>query len=133
MTDDSGDPRWMPAVDLVRRTGAKEFQIRYCEEETPTVWMALAMHLIDGHSGRPVPEKGQPHWTVGAGFTPSAALFGLCDQLIDGGRCEHCGKPTGFVPDMAQQVDEEVGVPFVCWYRWDPELKTFRRKCEGEQ
>lgn len=131
MTDDSDDPRWPAAVDLIGRTGAREFQIRYCEEEEPVVWMALAMHLVK--SGRPVPEGkgGKPVWSVGAGLRPTTALFALCDTLIDGGTCEHCGRPTGFIPDNERQVDEELGVPFVCWYRWDPELKTFRRMCEG--
>jgi hypothetical protein len=128
--DDSDDPRWVPAVDLVRRTGAREFQIRYCEEEEPVVWLALAMHLT--RDGRPVAEDGKETWSVGSGFTPSAALFALCDSLLDGGTCQHCGRPTGFIPDNERQVDEELGAPFVCWYRWDPELRTFRRKCEGE-
>ncbi len=127
--DDSDDPRWVPAVDLIRRTGAREFQIRYCEEEEPVVWMALAMHLI--RDGRPVPDDGAETWSVGSGFTPTAAIFSLCDSLMDGGTCQHCGRPTGFIPDNERQVDEELGAPFVCWYRWDPELQTFRRKCEG--
>jgi hypothetical protein len=62
---------------------------------------------------------------------PTQALFALCDTLMDGGTCQHCGKPTGFVADTERQLDEELGSPFVCWYRWDPELRTFRRKCEG--
>lgn len=130
--DDSDDPRFVAAVDLVRRTGAQEFMIRYCEEDNPVVWMALAMHIVQ--QGRPVPrsQEGKEVWSVGAGFAPTQALFALCDVLIDGGTCQHCGRPTGFVADMDQQVDEELGSPFVCWYRWDPELATFRRKCEGQ-
>jgi len=129
--DDSADPRWVPAVDMVRRTGARAFQIRYCEEEEPTVWMALAMHGVVG--GRPVPNGGQETWTVGAGMSPTQALLNLCDNLIDGGQCQHCGRPSGFSPDFdVIQLDEEAGIEAICWYKFDPELGTFRRRCEGQ-
>lgn len=106
------DPRLPAAVDLIGRTGAQQFQVRYCEEEAPVVWMALA--------------RWHGVWEVGSAMGPLEAIFRLCDQVIDGGTCTHCHKPTGFTPDF----DPMPGPEFVCWYQWDPELATFRRSCE---
>lgn len=111
MADD--DPRMIPAVEMLRRTGAEEFQIRYCEEEQPVIWMAVGRW-----GGR---------WETGAGMEPLTAVFRLCDQVIDGGQCMHCKRTTGFVPDLDTPPLDDL----VCWYQWDPELVTFRRGCEG--
>jgi hypothetical protein len=106
------DPRLPAGVELLGRTGATEFQFRYCEEEDPTVWMALAAwHGV---------------WQVAASLNPLQALFRLCDSVIDGGRCTHCHQATGFVPDFEPMPLPEL----ICWYQWDPELETFRRGCE---
>jgi hypothetical protein len=112
---DFEDPRFIPAVDLLRRTGADGFQIRYCDEEEPVIWMAAA-------------EWGG-HWEVAASMNPVEAVFRLCDKVIDGGTCIHCHRPAGFVPDFDPMPVEEL----VCWYQWDPENRTFRRGCEGSQ
>ncbi len=59
---------------------------------------------------------------------PLRAALRLLDQLIDGGQCLHCKRPTGVSEtfDGAMPLDD-----LLCWYRYDPELKTFRRGCEG--
>jgi hypothetical protein len=117
-SDDPEDPRFLAATDLIGRTGAVSFQIRYCEEEKPVVWMALAEY-----------ERGDRNiWMVGAAMSPLAAVFKLCDDLVDGGTCTHCQRPTGFTPD----IDPMPANDLVCWYAYDPELKTFRRGCEGD-
>jgi hypothetical protein len=56
---------------------------------------------------------------------PLDAVFRLCDEVIDGGQCTHCRKPAGFEPSIETMPLNQ----FVCWYQWDPELKTFRRGC----
>lgn len=106
------DPRLLAAVELIGRTGAEQFQLRYCEEEQPVVWVAAA--------------QWQGHWEVGASTNPVRAVFRLCDQVIDGGLCTHCHKPTGFATDFGDMPLPQA----VCWYQWDPELETFRRGCE---
>lgn len=109
------DPRMLAAIELLRRTGMRQFQVRYDDDEEPVVWMAVAVY-----------DEGR--FDVGAGASPVLAVFRLCDQLIDGGTCTHCGRPTGFSPDTRQ-------LPLaitICWYQWDPELQTFRRGCEGD-
>jgi hypothetical protein len=106
------DPRLPAAVELIGRTGSEGFQLRYCDEEKPVVWLALA-------------EYGD-HWEVAAAMAPGTAIFRLCEQLVDGGKCTHCGRPTGVTFDF-----DPMPVPeSVCWYQWDPELATFRRGCE---
>jgi hypothetical protein len=107
------DPRIPAAIDLIRRTGASEFSFRYSDDEPPVVWMAIA--------------KWGKTWDIGAGVNPTIALFRLLDQVIDGGQCVHCKRPTGF----EESVDEMPLDKLVCWYQWDPERKIFRRGCEG--
>ena len=110
------DPRLPAAVKLLGHTGAAEFQIRYCEEERPIIWMACARW------GR--------RWEAAAALTPLAAVFRLCDQVIDGGQCTHCQRPTGFDPDELGRVPI---ASLVCWYRWNPRKSEFQRGCLGRE
>jgi len=106
--------RLTAAVDMLGRTGAAEVQLRYSDDEKPVVWIAAA--------------RWDDHWEAAGAMNPLNALFRLCDHVIDGGECKRCGKPTGFSPDVdALPLDD-----LVCWYQWDPELKTFRGGCEGD-
>lgn len=106
------DPRFTAALDMLGRTGAEEFQMRWCEEEEPTIWMAMA--------------RWKGTWEVAAAMGPNQALFRLCDQVIDGGKCMYCHRPTGFAVELG-----DMPLPRdICWYQFDPELVTFRRGCE---
>lgn len=134
---DASDPRLMAALDLLRRTGASSFQIRYSDDQEPVVWVAIcaysAAHLekIRQRAGRSLvaPPSGSEQVAVAAGLTPLAAVFRLCDDLIDGGECVHCHRPAGFA---VQQGDYPLDT-LVCWQQFDPELRTFRRSCEGSR
>jgi hypothetical protein len=109
-----GEALLLAAVDLLGRTGASEFQIRYCEEEQPVIWMAAA--------------KWDGQWQAAAAMQPVLAVLRLCDEVIDGGTCQHCQRPTGITADLdAMPLDR-----LFCWYQYDPELKTFRRGCAGD-
>jgi hypothetical protein len=108
----SSDPRLPAAIEMLGRTGAKEFQIRFCEEEKPMIWMAAG--------------RWEDFWEVAAAMDPLNAIFRLCDRIVDGGTCMHCHRPTGFHPDFGPMPGN-----WVCWYSYDPELRTFRRSCEG--
>lgn len=121
------DPRFVAAVDMVRRTGSVQFQIRYQDDEEPTVWIATAQHRVD-LQGRPIGNTGvgRSAWTVEAGLTGLAAVLRLCERLIDGGQCAHCGKPSAFDDGHEGSFLE----PVFCWTQWDPELETYRRGCE---
>lgn len=115
-SDPTKEPRFAAAVELVGRTGADQFQMRYSDEESPTVWVALALY--------------GDQWECAAAMHPLRALFRLCETLMDGGTCIHCNRPAGFSPDLdpsPMPLSKEV-----CWYQWDPELKTYRRGCEGD-
>lgn len=126
------DPRFMAGLDLLRRTGIREFSIRYSDDEQPTVWMVVGTWRFgersDGNVG-PVATGGELRSDCGGGMTPLSALMRLLDQTIDGGTCMHCRKPTGVVDDFTQTMP--LG-NHICWYQFDPELVTFRRGCEGE-
>jgi hypothetical protein len=107
------DARFTGAVAMLGRTGAVEFQIRYCDEDMPVIWMAAA--------------RWGKRWETAAAMTPLLAVFRLCDEVIDGGTCTHCKRPTGFSPDL-DTLPLDV---LVCWYQWDPSRETFRRGCSG--
>lgn len=107
------DDRIKAAVDLIGHTGADEFQIRYSpEDEPPITWTAIA--------------RWRDHWECAAAMNPLDAVFRLCDQVIDGGICQHCKKPSGFEPSMDPMPLNQ----FVCWYQWDPSTKSFKRGCD---
>jgi hypothetical protein len=112
------EPRLLAAVDLIRRTGASSFQIRYSDDEQPIVWFVVSTHVVDGH---------EVH-EVDASLDPVRAALRLCERLVDGGRCAHCGRPAGLEPDS---IDTMPADDLICWYQYDPELETFRRACEG--
>lgn len=110
------EPRFLAGLDMLRRTGAVDVQLRYQDDQEPTVWMALAGFNPDGDMA----------WKVGASFSPPRALFALLESVIDGARCTHCSKPCGIVDDHEEMPFEGL----CCWYQYDPELKTYRRGCE---
>lgn len=123
----SDDPRFTAAIDLIRRTGGREIQIRWSDDEEPMVWMVTVRHQV-GSDGLPVADGGATHWEGAAAMHPTTAMFRLCDTLVDGGHCKHCLRPTGFTEELGPMpLDAQV-----CWYQYDPELKTFRRGCEGD-
>jgi hypothetical protein len=111
------DDKLVAVVDLLGRTGAKEFQIRYCEEETPVVWIASA--------------RWGEVWQAAGGMTPWSAVFRLAEATMDGGHCTHCNRMTAVDDKPADELLDAMN-ELVCFYRFDPELKTFRRACEGK-
>lgn len=125
------DPRLHAAIDLLRRTGARDFQLRYSDDEEPIVWMALAGWYV-GRDGTPVATAREAarvakSYNVAASFAPLDAVFALCDETIDGGTCAHCGRPSGFIADVEHTSLDDV----ICWFQWDPETNTYMRGCEA--
>jgi len=74
------DPKFIGGVDMVRRTGSIAFQIRYSDDEEPTVWVAVATHNISA-DGMPAPREmgGEIQHTAAGGLTPLSAVLRLCD------------------------------------------------------
>jgi hypothetical protein len=125
------DPRFLAAVKMIERTGARAFRIGYSPEDDgePTVWYATATWYV--RNGRPVADaRGAATLSheAAAAIDPLNALLRLCAQVIDGGECAHCHLPTIFVEDTDTSILDQMG----CVYAYDPELQTFRRSCEGE-
>lgn len=121
---DPRDPRFLAVVDMVRRTGCAEFQLRYSDDEEPTVWMAVARYRR-GADGRPQSTGEINAFDAGAGADPYMAVCRLLDQVVDGGACVHCGRPTGFSPDP----DSLPMGDFVCWYQYDPSTEKIVKGC----
>lgn len=127
------DPRFLAGVKLIERTGARNFRIGYSDEAdgVPVVWYATATWFM--RSGRPVADArggAQVRHEAAAAMDGTTAVMRLCEQIIDGGLCTHCGQRTIFVADAddAGPLDS-----MGCVYQWDPELATFRRSCEGNE
>lgn len=110
-------------ADLLRRMGVGQLRVGHSDEGDgiPVVWYATASFRTAGGA-----------WEAAGAMTPERAMFRLCERACDGGKCLHCKRPTGVVDDTAA-ADMPAGDPMglVCWYAYDPELKTFRRSCEG--
>lgn len=78
-------------VDLVGRTGAKEFQFGYLHENVPVheaAWYAHAQYKgarigVENHAG------------------PIEAVDALCRRLLSGARCQHCKKLVALADDGA--------------------------------
>lgn len=69
------DPRALAGVDLLRRTGAHQFQVRYSDDEQPVVWIAAA----SWRGKNPVTRKDHEHWEVAGALDPTAAIMRLCE------------------------------------------------------
>lgn len=117
------------ALDLLRRTGALTLSIRYQDDDEPTVWLVVASYNVDDR-GRPVRQSSRARHEVDAAFDPLRAALRLCERVVDGGTCAHCGQPTGLDPDKLTPPPSLGGL--ICWWSYDPELRTFRRGCEGD-
>jgi hypothetical protein len=108
------------AVQMIGRMGGAEFQLRFDDRDvddgTPVVWSALA--------------RWDDVWQAAGGLDPWQAVLRLLESVGDGGTCTHCGKPTA-VDDSPPDALISSTESLVCWYRYDPELVTFRRQCEG--
>lgn len=123
MSAPSDDPRFGPAIDVLRRTGAKQIQLRYSDDEEPTVWFVVASYTL--RDGRPVRTGKINAHEAAAGMDILTAVFRLCAQLADGGQCAHCGRPTGFSEEPgAMPLDHHI-----CWWIWDPETLRFEQDC----
>jgi hypothetical protein len=125
MKHNPSDKKFAAAVEMIGRMGGKQFEIRYCDGHDgeildPPIWIARAKFK----------DKDHDVWEATGAITPWRAVFRLLETLMDGGECTHCGKMTAVdesPPDTSISLTEDL----VCWYRYDPELKTFRRQCEG--
>lgn len=110
------------AIELIGHTGSKSVQMRYSDDEAPTVWMAIA------EFDAPHPLFKLKTYVVTAHLDQLRSVLMLAEKLIDGGTCMHCEKPSGLEPDSLETMPAG---QTICWWQYDPELKKFRRGCEG--
>lgn len=131
MSDELDEVMLTALIDLIGRTGVRDFEIRHDAGDGPAprmVWMAI-VSAADGTQG-----------DCAASFHPVEATRRLAEQIIDGGLCTHCGQLTmidcdpfgGSFDPIAKKMGDVVGMPGICHYRLDPETKRFRRSCEGQ-
>jgi hypothetical protein len=126
---DPDDPRMIAGIKLLERTGVRSFQLRYSDDEDPVVWMAVGEWSM-GANGRPIANGGITVHEAAASINPVQAVLRLCDQVMDGGHCNHCHRTTGVTDHWTSDMPL---ADVVCWYVYDPETETFRRSCEAER
>lgn len=116
-------PLMKACLDMLKRIGTKDFRIGYSDEDEgdPIVWYAVVT----------LNEKFGGGSEAAAALDPQTAIVRLLERAMDGGKCLHCHKPTAFSPDPVAHPVEDVSSVMFCWYRFDPELETIRRSCEG--
>jgi hypothetical protein len=130
--------RYLALVKLIERTGAASYRIEHTDPANGVVmWIAISEHQAQ----RPRGESGAKRVpSAGAGQTPLVATYELASRLVDGGTCAHCARTSGIesldtplAVELRGFTDHQSGaVVDLCWYRYDPELKTYRRSCEGD-
>lgn len=99
--DPTKDPRFKALFEVLGRTGAANVQVRWSDDEEPTVWLAVAVY----HDAR---------WDAAAAPNPLEALIRLAEQLIDGGMCAHCNRGTMFDPEITPKFKH----PQLCVWTW---------------
>lgn len=125
------DPRFTGMFKLLKKVAVESVTIRYSEPdeeegEAPTVWLAIAEF---GNRARRRTLPGQPTpFDAAAGSSPQVAMIRLCEQLLDGGQCSHCGRPTSFVSMGEAPVDGGI----VCWVAWDAKKEEYVQDCGGK-
>lgn len=96
MSDVDLDPevkaRMNAALEMLGRTGATGFELSYDDDVEPVRWSATVTY------------RGTKLWETT--HHPVTATEALLEQVIDGGRCTRCGRPTavmlrGVIPDGA--------------------------------
>jgi hypothetical protein len=123
------DPRFFPALDLLKRTGVRQVQVRYHDEEHPTIWNVVGKWYADEHD-MIVATKDEAEgtmWRVAAGFDPAQALFALLQGLIgehSGGACTYCMRLTAL--DVSDPPRDRL-VDNFCW--WTFNGSEFERGC----
>lgn len=125
------EPKFLAALDLIRRTGAQSVAVRYSDDNEPVIWMVVAEHFVD-RRGLPTSGKSEPvkkvHHTVGAGLNVLRAAMVCAESMIDGGVCAHCAKPTAFDTDGDLPLN---AIPWACVIRYDPFTDRFNNDCGG--
>lgn len=121
-------------VDLIQRTGASSFQMRYQDDEEPVVWTAVAVYPKKSAipsveaAGKSLRTKHLAE-TAGA-LDPIMAAWRLAAILVDGGQCVHCRKATMLCESWERPPSREEKRLF-CWFVYDPELGRYDQTCGG--
>lgn len=108
-------------IDMVGRSGPTEFQLRYQDDEEPTVWISVAIW-----KDHPIVGNGME---CGAGLDPATAVYRLAEAIIDGGICVHCGSPA-MLANPNEPPPNGPMKAMACWRVYDPEQGTFTVGCE---
>lgn len=115
---------------MLHRTGARDFRIGWSDEEEGPPVVFYAVCTWQTIRAGPTVHKGAE---ATAALDPVTAVMRLCEQVIDGGTCAHCGRSTIFDPEpptggVLDGILDAMG----CRYYWHPESASFLRSCEKD-
>lgn len=119
-------------VDLLGRTGMSAFQLRYSDDDEPTVWMAVATYPtpdaipVVGGAGKSLRTRYLSE--TAAALDPVVAVYRLAQLLIDGGRCVHCERTTVLWGSYEQPPSEPRLAEF-CYHIFNPTTASFDLGC----
>lgn len=114
----TADPRLIAAMGVIGRTGATDIDIRYSDDTEPVVWLVVAHYEGDGRKA----------YQTAAALDPLTAILELCENLIDGGYCVDCNRPTAFDPSLDNTGVFDIDK--LCWITWRYNDADFKRACE---
>lgn len=112
------------AIDMMRRCGASRVDFRYSGSgepddcDPPLIWTVVAVTTVGPRAG------------AAASF--ETAVMNCAEDVVDMSVCAHCGRPSALDADEDDTINQLMTHGQICWYMYDPELRTFRRSCEGE-
>ena len=107
------DPATVAAVGMFHRTGARDFSLRYSDDQQPVVWLAVVTYA-----------GGLAE--VDAALSPERAILRLLERLVDGGQCAHCGRMT-----QAEVDGEGAVMPSVCLLSYSPTDDRWVQACQA--
>lgn len=127
---DTEKPRFAAAVKLIGRCGAVQFRIEHTDPaDGPLVWTAIGVW-------------GPGVMRAAADPSPLRAVLNLCELVIDGGVCAHCGKQSAFEPTVGgalafREASEDIAgaelTARVCIVTWDETTGEYRPTCRMER
>ncbi len=109
------DGRFVAGVDLLARSGATSFDLRWQDTNQPVVWLAVA--------------SWGDHHEVAAGLHPIVALDRLLELVLDGGKCTRCGRPLAIELTASDDLIRDIELIGGCVLRFDSESRSYARTC----
>lgn len=132
------EAKFLAGVALLGRCGATATQIRYSDDEVPTIWFVVALwELEDMPAESPFRQvladnDREHHFEVAAASSPQKAVIDLLEKIVDGGHCTYCHKQMAFFPEPPDT--SSLGTALLlsggCIISYDEDTESYTRSCQ---